>query len=76
VALAGPELHVSWCRLKRAEGWEYGPVKDGEAKTHPCLVLHGELPCEQRRKDVLFGAILAALSDYRAGDPDAMTATQ
>jgi hypothetical protein len=60
---ATPEqLHASWSELKRSEGWVYGPVKDFEAKTHPCLVPYAELPDAQRAKDVLFGAVVRALS--------------
>jgi len=64
-ALAGetPEqLHRSWCEAKRRDGWAYGPVKDAAAKTHPCLVPYGELPAEQRYKDQLFAAVVAALA--------------
>ena len=65
-ALAGatPEqLHESWCEFKRADGWSYGPVKDAEARTHPCLVPYDQLPADQRLKDRLFAAIVAALSE-------------
>lgn len=30
--------HDEWLRHKKAEGWVYGPVKDPEAKQHPCMV--------------------------------------
>src|ERR1700741_5264223 len=43
--------HENWLALKRAEGWKYGPVKDAEAKTHPCFVPYDELPREQQLKD-------------------------
>ncbi|MFF9279500.1 RyR domain-containing protein [Streptomyces griseosporeus] len=60
---ASPELmHQAWCDLKRADGWRYGPVKDAEAKTHPCLVPYAELDAAQHRKDHLFVAIVTALS--------------
>lgn len=60
---ADPEaLHDSWCAHKRADGWTYGPVKDPDTKTHPCLVPYADLPEEQRLKDALFAAICAALS--------------
>jgi len=54
--------HESWLEEKRRDGWRYGAVKDPEAKTHPCFVPYEELPIEQRRKDALFKAIVAALS--------------
>lgn len=56
------QLHQDWCSFKTDDGWVYGPVKDETAKTHPCLVPYGELPDEQRRKDALFAAIVAALT--------------
>lgn len=65
LALAGAtseELHLGWCQEKLDAGWRYGPVKDAEAKTHPCLLSYADLPEEQRRKDALFGAIVDALA--------------
>jgi hypothetical protein len=53
--------HDSWLKVKEAEGWIYGPVKDAEEKTHPCFVPFNELPVEQQKKDKLFKAIVAAL---------------
>lgn len=65
-ALAGAtpeELHQSWCDFKTAEGWVYGPVKDPEAKTHPCLVPYGDLPAGQRAKDALFQSVVFSLTE-------------
>ena len=60
---AGPEdSHRNWMAHKYESGWVYGPVKDAEAKTHPCLVPYHLLPEEQRRKDALFQAIVRALA--------------
>lgn len=60
---ATPEqLHESWCAAKERDGWTYGPVKDAEAKTHPCLVGYDQLPAQQKAKDHLFAAVVAALS--------------
>lgn len=53
--------HESWLSVKRAEGWVYGPVKDPEAKQHPCMVPFDQLPPEQQAKDHLFTAIVDAL---------------
>jgi hypothetical protein len=59
---AGPEAtHESWAAEKLRDGWSYGPVKDAELKTHPCLVPFGELPVEQKAKDFLFRAVVHAL---------------
>jgi hypothetical protein len=63
MAGAGPEaLHEAWCQHKVAAGWRHGPVKDPVLKLHPCLVPYAELPQEQRAKDALFAAIVAALT--------------
>ena len=55
------QSHEGWTAVKVADGWVYGPVKDAEAKTHPCLVSYSELPREQRTKDYLFGAVVRSL---------------
>lgn len=60
---AGPEeLHASWMEEKRRDGWVYGPVKNASTKEHPCMVPYDKLPIEQRRKDHLFRAVVAALT--------------
>ena len=60
---AGSEAsHESWMAEKVAAGWVYGPVKDADAKTHPCLVPFNELPVEQQAKDYLFRAVVHALT--------------
>ena len=54
--------HEAWMRDKVADGWVYGPVKDADAKTHPCMVPYDQLPPEQRVKDHVFKAIVNALT--------------
>ena len=59
---AGPEQsHEAWLAEKEAAGWKYGPVKDPEAKEHPCFAPYNELPVEQRAKDYIFRAIFRAI---------------
>jgi hypothetical protein len=60
------EQHEAWCHDKEADGWVYGPVKDAESKTHPCLVDYTLLPPSQKTKDGLFVAIVSALADALA----------
>ena len=67
--LDNPELppswsHDEWCRQKYEAGWVYGPVKDGEKKTHPDLVPYAKLTKEAQGKDYLFSAIVNALRDF------------
>ena len=60
---ATPEQsHENWCDFKARDGWVYGPYKDEDAKTHPCLVAYDELPPAQQIKDSLFSAIVEVLS--------------
>lgn len=54
--------HDAWLEHKASEGWTYDPVKDAVTKTHPCMVSYWLLPVEQRRKDALIKAIVAALN--------------
>lgn len=53
--------HEEWLQLKRAQGWEWGPVKDEQKRQHPCFLPFADLPSAQQRKDVLFKAIVDAL---------------
>jgi hypothetical protein len=61
--------HDSWLAVKEAEGWKYGPVKNAEAKEHPCFVPYDELPSEQKAKDHLFKGIVAALERFLEEKP-------
>ena len=61
--VANPEApdsasHDSWLAEKDREGWVYGPVKDAEKKTHPCIVPFEDLPKDQQFKDALFQAVV------------------
>jgi len=59
----GPEAsHLSWMKTKLSEGWTYGPVKDVDKKTHPCLVSYENLPKEQQAKDHIFRAIVRSIN--------------
>lgn len=59
--------HESWLRQKVADGWVYGPVKDPEAKTHPCILPFDGLPREQQAKDYIFRGVVRALGHAPIG---------
>lgn len=48
------QLHDAWVGSKRAQGWNFGSVKNADRKEHPCLVAWDELPFEQQVKDDLW----------------------
>lgn len=61
---AGPAAsHRSWMQQKLDEGWKVGPVKDADAKTHPCIVPFELLPVAQQAKDFIFCEIVHQLKD-------------
>ena len=55
-------FHEAWMTDKIRHGWKFGPVKNAEAKEHPCLVPFGDLPPHQQTKDRLFQSIVRALA--------------
>ncbi len=59
----GPEKsHESWLEEKQRAGWVYGPEKDVDKKTHPCIVPYDELPPEQKAKDEIFVTVVLAMA--------------
>jgi hypothetical protein len=46
--------HEAWLEYKRNEGWSYGPEKNVELKTHPCMLPYGDLSEEHKVKDTFF----------------------
>ena len=61
--------HECWMAEKIRTGWVYGPVKDTEAKTHPCMVPFEELPEAQQFKDKLFRTIVQASLGWNPPTP-------
>lgn len=58
---AGPEdMHNEW--LAQKGDWKWGPEKDPDKKEHPCILPYDELDTEQKKKDLLFIAIVKALT--------------
>ena len=65
------QLHELWCQSKLDAGWKYGVEKNGDAKTHPCLVPYSHLPDFQKKKDALLSAVVrgvAAALGFPVGD--------
>lgn len=56
------QSHESWLKQKEMDGWKYGPVKDPDAKQHPCFVPYAELPPEQQAKDHVYVAVVKAMA--------------
>ena len=50
--------HDSWWQAYSDLGWQYGPVRDVEKKTHPDMVPFAELGWKERIKDAVFVALL------------------
>jgi hypothetical protein len=48
------QMHQNWFNQKIKDGWQYGPEKSLEQKTHPLMVPFDQLPLEHRAKDALF----------------------
>lgn len=58
-SIMSPEQsHSVWMEEKRRTGWRYAPVKNVEAREHPCMVPWDLLPQDQRVKDYLFVAVM------------------
>lgn len=53
---------AQWKEGKITQGWVYGPVKNADAKTHPCLVDdYTQVPYQDRIKDDLVNAVVNAM---------------
>lgn len=63
LAGGGPEAqHELWMASRIAEGWAWGPVKDFDKKTSPCLIPYSQLPAAQRHKDAIFQGVVRAVA--------------
>lgn len=66
--------HDVWAMKRLADGWRYGPARNDEAKTHPCLVAYSALPDSEKDYDQVMveQVIKAALAlGYRIDPPQA-----
>lgn len=44
-------VHDVWAVGRIEEGWKFGPVKDGSAKTTPLLIPYDQLPESEKEYD-------------------------
>ena len=44
-------VHDVWAETRIKQGWTYGPERNDELKTHPCLIPYEELPEEEKEYD-------------------------
>lgn len=44
-------VHDTWAKGRIAAGWTYGPKRDDEKKTTPCLVPYDQLSEEEKAYD-------------------------
>ena len=51
IELLSANTHEVWAKKRMDEGWTYGPERNDESKTHPCLVPYDELPEEEKEYD-------------------------
>jgi ryanodine receptor 2 len=43
--------HEVWSATRLKDGWTYGPVRDDQKLTHPCLIPYDELPESEKEYD-------------------------
>jgi hypothetical protein len=55
--------HEHWTAQRIRDGWTWGPERDDQARTHPCLVPYADLRESDREYDrrVVIGALKALL---------------
>lgn len=44
-------VHDVWAESRIREGWKYGPYRNDQEKTHPCLVSYENLPDNEKAYD-------------------------
>ena len=43
--------HDIWAQQRLADGWIWGPRRDGDKKEHPCLIPYEKLPESEKEYD-------------------------
>lgn len=49
--LLAKNVHETWSAGRINEGWKYGPTRNENEKTHPCLVPYEQLPENEKDYD-------------------------
>jgi len=44
-------VHEVWASTRIAQGWTWGPKRNDELKTHPCLIPYEDLPEREKQYD-------------------------
>ncbi len=44
-------VHETWSQGRLRDGWTYGPERNDEQKTHPCLIPYADLPDSEKEYD-------------------------
>lgn len=68
------QQHERWTAQRIAAGWTWGPVRDIQRRTNPALVPYADLPEDQKAKDRLVNAIVAALAPTEQEVPPCLAA--
>jgi hypothetical protein len=67
------QVHETWLRIRRGEGWSVGPRRDDERREHPLLLPYDTLPesekaCDREVALAVLKAVVAAGFDIRRRD--------
>ena len=49
--LLAENTHKVWAAQRAAEGWRFGPERNDNAKTSPCMLPYGQLPESEKGYD-------------------------
>lgn len=56
------EMHIAWVIKKHMAGWAWGPARNVEKKTHPCIVLdYNDVPLRERVKDTAWLGLIRVM---------------
>ena len=64
IARVAHEVNRAYCEALGDDSQKLGPVKNPDAREHPCLVPFDALPLEQKVKDYLFRSVVSALAGH------------